>query len=260
MYHRGLERRSGICPIIIMDSLGSIWCGNPEDYPSSLSPDMLDNIECINMEPMTVRPVWITVNIPRDAKPGAYMADVMIKAKGRKTQRFTLNLNVINQILSQPKDWTMHMDMWQHPSAIARIHNDSVWSDEHFEHIKPYMQRAADMGQKVITATLNKDPWNNQCFDPYADMIIWTKNVDGSWSYDYTAFDKWVQLMMNLGIDKMINCYSMIPWNNEIHYTDGKDGKVVEVKADPGALYIFCILNIFHIKICKKNAYFAYSD
>ena len=37
------------------------------------------------------------------------------------------------------------------------------------------MQLLADAGQKVVTTTLNKDPWNNQCFDSYADMIIWTK-------------------------------------------------------------------------------------
>src|SRR5690606_29733134 len=84
------------------------------------------------------------------------------------------------------------------------------------------------------TATLNKDPWNVQTFDPYADMIIWTKNQDGSWTYDYTVFDRWVQFMMDLGVDKMINCYSIIPWNNEIHYKDAASNEVINVKAEPG--------------------------
>jgi hypothetical protein len=48
----------------------------------------------------------------------------------------------------------------------------------------------ANAGQKVITATLNRDPWRYQCFDDYEAMIYWTKNEDGSWSYDYTIFDK----------------------------------------------------------------------
>lgn len=38
--------------------------------------------------------------------------------------------------------------------------------------MRPTMRQLADAGQKVITATLNKDPWNNQCYDAYADMIV----------------------------------------------------------------------------------------
>src|SRR5690606_40601681 len=35
-------------------------------------------------------------------------------------------------------------------------------------------------------------------------------------------------------VKKMINCYSIIPWNNEIHYQDEKTGKLVNVAAKPG--------------------------
>src|SRR5690606_564940 len=115
-----------------------------------------------------------------------------------------------------------------------RVEGLEVWSDAHFEAMKPVMQMLADAGQKVITTTLNKDPWNVQTFDPYADMIIWTKQENGEWSYDYSVFDRWVQFMMDLGINKMINCYSIITWNNEIHYQDKTSGELVNVKAEPG--------------------------
>ncbi|MDM8174041.1 DUF4091 domain-containing protein [Olivibacter sp. 47] len=126
------------------------------------------------------------------------------------------------------------LDQWQHPSAVARVEGLEMWSEEHFKALKPQMQMLADVGQKVITATLNKDPWNVQTFDPYADMIIWTKQKDGSWKYDYSVFDKWVQFMLDLGVNKMINCYSIIPWNNEIHYNDETSGELVNVEAKPG--------------------------
>lgn len=102
--------------------------------------------------------------------------------------------------LPEPAKWTFHLDQWQHPSAVARVNKVSVWSDEHFKALKPQMQMLANLGQKVITTTLNKDPWHVQTFDSYEDMIIWTKEKDGSWSYDYTVFDKWVSFMMDLGI------------------------------------------------------------
>lgn len=211
-------------------------CGHrkPEDFAASLAADMLDNLDCFNIEAKTVRPVWVTVEIPRDAKEGLYTATIDLYARNHEKQQFTLEVDVINKVLPEPTEWTMHFDQWQHPSAVARIHNVEMWSDAHFDHLKAYMQMAANMGQKVITATLNKDPWNIQCFDPYADMITWTKNGDGTWTYDYKVFDRWVQFMMDLGVKKMINCYSMIPWNNEIHYVDGATKETINVKADPG--------------------------
>lgn len=211
-------------------------CGKrkPEDFAASLSPDMLDNLDCFDIEAKSVRPVWVSVAIPRDAAAGTYQSKVEINAKGEQPKSFELNLEVIDQILPEPSAWGFHLDQWQHPSAVARVEGLELWSDAHFEAMKPVMKLAADAGQKVITATLNKDPWNVQTFDPYADMIIWTKNQDGSWTYDYTVFDRWVQFMMDLGVDKMINCYSIIPWNNEIHYKDAASNEVINVKAEPG--------------------------
>lgn len=211
-------------------------CGyrKPEDFAASLSADMLDNIECMDLEANKVRPVWVNLSIPQDAQAGHYTSTVKISGKGISTQELELNLEVINQSLPLPSEWGFHLDQWQHPSAVARVDSLELWSDAHFAAMKPVMKMLADAGQKVITATLNKDPWNVQTYDPYADMIIWTKKEDNSWVYDYSVFDRWVQFMMDLGVNKMINAYSIVPWNNELHYVDESTGETVTVKADPG--------------------------
>lgn len=211
-------------------------CGHrdPKDFASSLVPDMLDDCISYNLEARKVRPVWLTIAIPEDAKPGRYKAKVDIHAASGETEHLTLNLQVIDQLLPKASAWTYHLDQWQHPAAVARVSGTELWSDAHFEALKPVMKLLADAGQKVITATINKDPWNVQTYDPYADMIKWVKNTDGTWSYDYTVFDRWVQFMMDLGVDKMINCYSIVPWNNEIHYTDRQTNSLINIAAKPG--------------------------
>lgn len=221
---------------VMTDEFGP-GCGyrKPEDFPASLSADMLDNIKSLNIPAKTVRPVWITVEIPRDAKADTYKSKIKITAKGKKSQELEITLNVQNRTLPPAKEWVYYLDLWQHPSAVARAQNLKLWSEEHFAAMKPLMKILADAGQKVITTNVNKDPWNVQTFDPYADMIIWTKEKKGKWSYDYTVFDKWVTFMMDLGIDKVINCYSLVPWNNELCYIDAASGKVITVKADPGS-------------------------
>ena len=195
-------------------------CGaRPENNPAHLEADLLDEAASLDVRARSTRPVWITVDIPRDAAPGRYTAPVVVKGKGID-KTLTLCLNVTSRTLPAPSEWTYHLDLWQHPAAVARAEGVEVWSDEHFERMRPTMRQLADAGQKVITATLNKDPWNNQCYDAYADMIVWTRLADGTWEYDFTVFDRWVQFMLDLGIGKYINCYSMLPWNNMLHYKD----------------------------------------
>ena len=220
---------------VLSDEFGN-KCGyhDPAIYPPHLVPDMLDDIEVFDIKARSVRPVWITVSIPADAPAGEYASTVKVYAKGRQLRTFDIGLTVIGRELPPPAEWNYYLDLWQHPAAVARVEGLDLWSDAHFEALVPYMRLLADAGQKVVTTTLNKDPWNNQCFDAYADMIVWTKNADGSWSYDYTVFDRWVELMTGLRIDRTINCYSMLPWNNELHYRDGATGRFVDVTADPG--------------------------
>lgn len=210
-------------------------CGHrkPEDYAASISADMLDNLDNFNIEAKTVRPVWLTIDIPSDAVAGNYKGKLNLYAERKFVEDFEIEVEVVKQLLPEPSEWVYHLDLWQHPSAVARVHNLELWSDAHFEKMRPIMKMLADAGQKVITATLNKDPWNHQSFDAYADMIIWTKNEDQSWSFDYTVFDKWVEFMMDLGVTDMINCYSLLTWNNQVHYNDMEKKELVtlELKA-----------------------------
>ncbi|MDR0385299.1 MAG: DUF4091 domain-containing protein [Prevotellaceae bacterium] len=219
----------------LTDEFGNA-CGSHAKYPPSLVGDMLDDIDCINMDAKSVRPIWITVDVPNSVSRGTYSGNIKVSAIGKKNEskKLKLELEVSDKTLPPASEWKYHLDLWQHPSAVARIQNLKLWSDEHFDAMRPLMKMLADAGQKVITATLNKDPWNHQCFDAYEDMIVWTRNEDGSWSYDYTIFDKWISFMMNTGINKMINCYSMAPWNNELHYRDAKSGDMITVNAHPG--------------------------
>ena len=82
------------------------------------------------------------------------------------------------------------------------------------------MLKLASAGQKAITATLIDRPWDGQTYDPFGSMVTWIKKADGTWLYDFTIFDRWVEFMMSCGIDKEITCFSMIPWKLSFRYYD----------------------------------------
>ncbi len=202
-------------------------------HEAILVPDMIDTLKVFNMEPCTVRPVWVTINIPQDARSGIYTTTVQVTAKGVGRLTLPLELEVINQILPSYEDWSFHLDLWQHPSAVARALELDMWSDEHFEAIREHMKPLAEAGQKVITTTLNRDPWGSQTFDDYENMIIWTHKKDGGWKYDYSVFDRYVELMMELGVKKQINCYSMLPWNHRLAWYEEETNNYKEKACPP---------------------------
>ena len=165
------------------------------------------------------RALWLTVQVPQDAVPGTYRGFVELECEGKST-RYQYTVVVLNRLLPSPKEWRFHLDLWQNPYAIARVHNVEVWSDKHFEILRPYMQKLASAGQKAITATLIDRPWDGQTYDPFGSMVTWIRKADGTWLYDFTIFDRWIEFMMSCGIDKEITCFSMIPWKLSFRYYD----------------------------------------
>jgi len=124
--------------------------------------------------------------------------------------------------------------LWQNPYAVARFHQVPLWSEAHFDAIRPVMKKLADAGQKVITTSIMHKPWNGQVEDPFESMILKTKKIDGTWSYDYTVFDKWVEFMMSVGIDRQINCYTLVPWALKYDYIDQATSRMQFIEAKPG--------------------------
>lgn len=211
-------------------------CGyrKPEDFASSLAADAFDYVNSYEIKAQETRPVWITVDVPEHAEATTYKSTVTVNIEGQESKAFELNLNVINKVLPKATDWKFHLDLWQNPYAVSRFHNVDPWSQQHWDLLKPIMKRLADAGQKVITVSLNKRPWGGQTFDQFEAMVDWKKKTDGTWVYDFTIFDNWVQFMMDLGIKKQISCYSMVPWGNEFYYFDETENKEIKIKAPPG--------------------------
>lgn len=219
---------------------GKSGCGHRPDktkYDSTMVADILDIYkDNFSVPANSVQPVWLTVVVPADAKPGLYSGLLTLKTSAGKQVVLQLKLNVQNQTLPKPSEWGFHLDLWQNPYAVARFHNVPLWSEKHFELMKPLMKMLADAGQKVITATIMHHPWNAQTYDAFDSMIGKIKNLDGSWTYNYEVFDKWVSFMINeVGISGQINCYTLIPWALNFDYYDVASNSIKFVNGKPGA-------------------------
>lgn len=212
-------------------------CGhrpNKADWDSSMVADLLYKPVLKEITARTTQPVWIGIQIPRDVKAGTYKGTVTVAGDGFADLKLVLEVQVANRVLPEPKAWNYHLDLWQNPYAVARFHEVPLWSEAHFELMRPVMEILARAGQKVITTTIMHKAWNGQTQDHFDSMIGKMKKTDGSWVYDYTLFDKWVEFMMRVGIDRQINCYTLIPWALKFDYYDQATHRVQFVETKPG--------------------------
>ncbi len=191
---------------------------------SELAGDLLDDATRTPMPTGSWRALWLTVEPDRAAVPGVYTGVLTVRADGTAPQEFALTVEVLPAILPAPADWKFHLDLWQHPWAIARWHDVVSWSEEHFRLMRPYLAELANAGQKIITATITDRPWGRRDHDDYRSMVAHVRHPDGSWTYDYTAFDRYVELAMDCGITGQINCYSLLTWSGRLYYTDAATG------------------------------------
>ncbi|WP_308762273.1 glycoside hydrolase domain-containing protein [uncultured Bacteroides sp.] len=217
---------------------GSGGCGvreNKAEWDSSMVADVLDIVRVREVKARTTQPVWLNVWVPAEARPGKYKGTLTVSGKNFEAMKLPFEIEVVNRTLPAPKDWVFHLDLWQNPYAVARYYQVPLWSKAHFDAMRPIMKMLANAGQRSITASIMEKPWAGQTEDAYHSMIFRMKKLDGTWVYDYTVFDKWVEFMMNeVGIKDLISCYTMIPWALSFDYFDQATNQVQFIKAAPG--------------------------
>lgn len=222
----------------LLDTTKYGQCGQRQDkseWGEVLVADVLDLKESMNIPAGRKQPVWMTVNVPSNAKPGKYRGKLTVSSSNAKSRSLPVELIVSDHILPPAHDWAFHLDLWQNPYSVARYENVPLWSEAHFKAMRPVMRMLAEAGQKSVTATIMSRPWNGQTEDAFGSMVTKIRRIDGTWLYDYTIFDRWVEFMFSLGIDRQINCYSMIPWALQFDYIDQATSSPATFQAAPGS-------------------------
>lgn len=195
----------------------------------------------IDIPAKSLQNIWLSVNVPKGAEAGTYTGTVTVKAEGiDKALIFQYTLEVADAVLAEATEFKdgFDIELWQNPYRVAEYYGVTPFSKEHLDILKPHMEKYKSIGGHAITTTIVDDAWAGQTYGEgavkYPSMIQWTKEKDGSFSFDYTDFDAWIQFNKTLGIGDKIICYSIAPWNNQVTYFDKEKNKNVTVSLNVG--------------------------
>ena len=145
-----------------------------------------------------VVPVWISVRVPRDAKPGVYRGTLSVEAAGKAPVGVPVELTVHDFTLPDPKDFATHIGLIQSPETLALEYKLPLWSDRHWAQIERSLQFTAELGNETLFIPL-------MCryhFGNAESMVRWVRKpprpgsgqAGGGWDHDYTLVEKYLDL------------------------------------------------------------------
>ena len=203
-----------------------VTCGEGPVDKAYLMPDRLEAFNQFDLPGKTVRPIWISLDIPSNIAGGYYKGEIEVKSE-KQSFKLQVQVYIQNHVLPKPHDWSFRLDLWQNPWVIAEYYKVKPWSDEHKLLLKKHLKIYAHAGGKFITTYAVHSPWADNSYMIEGSMIEWIKKKNGNWQFDYSIFDQYVELAIDAGIDKAITIYTPIPWGDRFRYIDERTGNYI---------------------------------
>jgi len=175
-----------------------------------------------------VQPLWVRMKVPPNVPAGAYTGRITVSAEGAKPQTVPVRAEIIPWRVPEPDEFLTDVALEHHPYAIANhylLPADSqvkpggrnwlgpvkarvpLWSDEHFRLLAPSLQQMARVGNDLlIVPVLHRTEFGN-----WEDsMIKWIRRKDGSYDFDYTILDRYLDLAVkHMGRPRVI-CFAIM--------------------------------------------------
>ena len=123
-----------------------------------------------------IQPVWLTVQVPKDASPGDYTGTMTVSAEDLATTAIPIQLHVSDWTLPNPQDFQTYMAMVQSPDTLALRYNVPMWSEEHWRLIDQCFQILGQISTKDLTIPLLR----RTHFGNEHGMVWFVKKADGS--------------------------------------------------------------------------------
>lgn len=132
-----------------------------------------------------VAAVWLTLFVPREAKPGTYTGRVYLKA-GDEERRVRVVAKVYSATV--PKETSLKVANWYYPVVLTHAYRVKWWDEKHWKLIEQDAKSMAEHRQSVGYIILN-------------ETIRAVERKDGSISFDFTNFGRIAETYLKAGMN-----------------------------------------------------------
>ncbi|MEI6150039.1 MAG: glycoside hydrolase domain-containing protein, partial [bacterium] len=183
--------RSSVAPHRFDGLLDAIPAEIPVSQAPAAPPETFrGRLERKEFMPGAVASLWFTVRVPREAQPGMYEGRVTISAQGLPPTNVPLRVNIGEWTLPDPKDFRTHNFAYNEPEVVAGLNGVPLWSDRHLELQGRSQALMVEAGSRQVFANLCPGALANS-----EGLVRWIKQPDGSYTHDFTPFDKYLDMV-----------------------------------------------------------------
>lgn len=137
-----------------------------------------------------LQPIWITVTVPPEARPGDYGGTVTISAEGVRPVSVPIALRVIDWTLPPVSRYTATMDVIESPESVAMAYGVPLWSDAHLRLLDRTFALLAPLGAKTLYITcIRRTHLGNE-----HAMVRWIRGEDGELTPDFSVVEKYLDV------------------------------------------------------------------
>ena len=155
---------------------------------SDLYPDCLQDVESIDVQPLQNQPVWVSYAIPHDAMEGDYSATLVFTGKvNGKPFRITKQVNAKVYPVTLPEQ-TLWVTNWFSTGGFSKMNGNQP--------VEPYSDRYWDL-LATLTHVMRDHGQNVYLINPAGLCTI--ECIDKQYTFDFTNFDKTVELLISEG-------------------------------------------------------------
>jgi len=153
-----------------------------------------------------VAPVWLTVNVPADARPGVYEGRLAVRCDGQTPLEVPVRLEVADWKLPNPDQRQAWVEVLQSPDTLQLEYGVPAWSEKHFELIGRSLRMMRELGNAILYVPL-------VCCTNLGNeesMVRWIKKNE-QYEFDFTRMDRYLDVAeQNQGKPKVV-CF--IVWD-----------------------------------------------
>ncbi len=264
-------RRVGNVPVtmpINSDSTDEFYLRKtPGLYPDVLYP--LENNK-IEVKQDNCHSLFITVQIPCDIDAGSYPIKAEFEYEGKKITKI-FEITVLDELLPKQK---LTYTQWFHSDCIASYYGYEIFSDEHWDMIEKFIEKAAYSGINMILTPIFTPPLDTEVgLERPTVQLVDVEFSDNEYTFGFSKLKKWLDICKKYGIDKFEMSHLFTQWGTgctpkiEAKTSDGiKKIFGWHVKADTDEYRNF--LNAFLPELTEflekekvyENTYFHVSD
>jgi len=137
-----------------------------------------------------VLPIWVTVKVPGDARPGVYEGPITIRAEGMPATSIPLQVKILDYCLPDPSQWRTWVELIQSPDTLATEYGVARWSDRHWEMIAKSMSYLKAVDSRVLFAPLiaKSNVGNDE------SMVRWIRKGENQYDYDFSILEKYLDV------------------------------------------------------------------